>query len=57
MKIYIPTRGRADDQVTLSFFPESLRKEVVLVIDSDEEHLYKDKYDCQFMLYQRTSRV
>ena len=36
MKIYIPTRGRADDQVTLSFFPESLRKEVVLVIDSDE---------------------
>jgi glycosyltransferase involved in cell wall biosynthesis len=50
MKIYIPTRGRADDQVTLSFFPESLRKEVVLVIDSDEEHLYKDKYDCQFMV-------
>ena len=50
MKIYIPRRGRADDQVTLSFFPESLRKEVVLVIDSDEEHLYKDKYDCQFMV-------
>ena len=46
MIIYIPTRGRAHDQVTLSYFPEEMRKDVVLVIDDDEEHLYKDKYDC-----------
>ena len=50
MIIYIPTRGRADNQVTLSFFPEDMRKDVVLVIDEDEKHLYENKYDCKYMV-------
>lgn len=48
MKIFIPTRGRADDQVTLSHFPEDLRKQVTLVVNEYEKDLY-DKYDCQIM--------
>ena len=47
MKIYIPTRGRPFDQVTLSFFPEELKKQVVLVIDKDEEDKYKFYHDDQ----------
>lgn len=54
MIIYIPTRGRAHDQVTLSYFPEDMRKDVVLVIDDDEEHLYEGKYDCKFMVIPST---
>ena len=55
MKIYIPTRGRADNQVTLSFFPESMRENVVLVIDADEEEQYVNrdghyKYVCEYMV-------
>ena len=49
MRIYIPTRGRADSQVTLSFFPEELRKAVTLVVDEHEKDLYS-KYDCRIMV-------
>jgi hypothetical protein len=31
-----------------------MRKEVVLVIDDDEEHLYEGKYDCKFMVIPST---
>ena len=48
MKIYIPTRGRANDQVTLSYFPEELRKEVTLVVNEYEADQYS-KYDCKIM--------
>jgi hypothetical protein len=48
MKIYIPTRGRANDQVTLSHFPEELRKEVTLVVNEYEADQYS-KYDCKIM--------
>jgi len=44
MRIYIPTRGRSDSQVTLSFFPEELRKAVTLVVDEHEKDDY-GKYD------------
>ena len=49
MRIFIPTRGRADSQVTLSFFPEELRKEVTLVVDQDEKDNYS-QYDCKIMV-------
>ncbi len=49
MRIFIPTRGRADSQVTLSFFPEELRKEVTLVVDEHEKDLYS-AYDCRIMV-------
>jgi len=49
MRIYIPTRGRSDSQVTLSFFPEELRKAVTLVVDEHEKDDY-GKYDCRIMV-------
>jgi glycosyltransferase involved in cell wall biosynthesis len=46
MKVYIPTRGRPTNQVTLEHFPKTLveQETVVLVIDEDEQELY-GKYD------------
>ena len=55
MRIFIPTRGRADSQVTLSFFPEELRKEVTLVVDEHEKDLYS-AYDCRIMVCDDTVR-
>ena len=45
MKIYIPTRGRATNQVTLEHFPKDMVDDgkVVLAIDEDEQDKY-DKY-------------
>tara|TARA_R100001463_G_scaffold124691_1_gene181815 strand:- start:30821 stop:31627 length:807 start_codon:yes stop_codon:yes gene_type:complete len=42
MKIYIPTRGRPDNQETLKWFPESMIKDgtVILAIDEDEQDKY-----------------
>ena len=31
-----------------------MRKDVVLVIDEDEEHLYENKYDCKYMVIPET---
>tara|TARA_R100000306_G_C4367735_1_gene138461 strand:- start:800 stop:1585 length:786 start_codon:yes stop_codon:yes gene_type:complete len=46
MKIYIPTRGRPTNQVTLEHFPKLLVEHgtVELVVDEDEQDLY-GKYD------------
>ena len=46
MKIYIPTRGRPDNQVTIDFFSKDFINHgtVILAIDEDEEHLY-GKYE------------
>ena len=49
MRIYIPTRGRADSQVTLSFFPDDMRQNVTLVVDHDEADEY-GQYDCNIMV-------
>ena len=40
MKIYIPTRGRADSQITLKFFPDGLKEKTILAVDHDERDLY-----------------
>lgn len=40
MKIYIPTRGRGDKQITLGNLPTALHKDVSLVIDYSERHFY-----------------
>lgn len=44
MKIYIPTRGRIDDQITLSHLPYILQKRTILVVDKAEEKAHKEKY-------------
>ncbi len=41
MRIYIPTRGRADKQNTLQNLPAELLKQAVLVIDKDEQDQHK----------------
>src|SRR6185369_10126356 len=40
MKIYIPTRGRAQQQITYRQLPPSLQAQTTLVIDPTEKHLY-----------------
>ena len=42
-KIYIPTLGRADRQITYDNLPDFLKKRTVLVIEPREKKLYKDK--------------
>ena len=51
MIIYIPTRGRAHDQVTLSYFPEDMRKDVVLVIDDMRSIYIKTNMIVNLWLY------
>ena len=53
MKIYIPTRGRADNQVTLSHFPDDLRQNVTLVVDKNEADEY-GQFDCNIMVCPET---
>jgi len=42
MKIFIPTYGRHDKQNTLNNLPKNLRKNVTLVVQQREAHLYED---------------
>lgn len=44
MKIYIPTRGRLNDQITVNNLPRKLQAEVILVVDKAEEKAHKDMY-------------
>ena len=41
MKIFIPTKSRVDNQRTLRFMPEDLRKQCVLVVDENEADDYR----------------
>lgn len=41
MQIFIPTYGRSEKQVTYDFLPEQLRRDVILVVQHREKHLYK----------------
>jgi len=41
MQIYIPTRGRSGNQVTLEHLPKSLYKYVTFVVDSSENFVHK----------------
>ncbi len=52
MKIYIPTRGRPESQVTLEFFPENMIKDgtVILAIDEDEQDKYHKYPDVQKLI-------
>lgn len=45
MKIFIPTKSRYRDQVTLSFMPDDLKAKTTLVVDSAEEEDYKEVHD------------
>ena len=49
MVIYIPTRGRADNQETFKWFPKSMHDQIIMVIDEDERELY-DQYPCAKMI-------
>lgn len=42
MRIYIPTYGRSDKQVTRDSLPERIRNEVVLVVQDREKDQYRD---------------
>ena len=42
-KIYIPTLGRADRQITYNNLPDFLKERTVLVVEPREKELYKDK--------------
>ena len=43
MKIYIPTLGRSDKQITFSQLPKFLQDKTTLVVQPHEKHLY-DNY-------------
>lgn len=43
MRIYIPTRGRVDRQITLRSLPESLRRRTWLVVPRDEAKVHPHK--------------
>ena len=43
MKIYIPTLGRSDKQITFSHLPKFLQDKTTLVVQPHEKHLY-DNY-------------
>ena len=45
-KIYIPTLGRYDDQITYNSLPTKWKKIVTMVVQEKEKHLYK--YDCEY---------
>ena len=45
MKIFIPTKSRVDDQRTLKFMPEDLRKQCTLVVDENEADDYRKVHD------------
>ena len=42
-KVYIPTLGRADRQITYNNLPDFLKKKTVFVIEPREEKLFKGK--------------
>jgi hypothetical protein len=44
MKIFIPTYGRSDRQVTFDGLPKALQASAVLVVQRSEAKLYDDKY-------------
>lgn len=45
MKIFIPTYGRADKQVTLENLPPSLQKRTILVLQSQDSREHRDTYE------------
>ena len=46
-KIYIPTVRRAKNQITFNNLPDELKKRVIMVVESEERHLYN--YDCEYL--------
>ena len=47
-KIYIPTLGRHDNQITYNALPDKWKKLVIMVVQKKEEHLYE--YDCEYLV-------
>ena len=45
MKLFIPTKSRHRDQVTLSFMPSNLKDKTTLVVAASEEEDYKVVHD------------
>ena len=50
MKIYIPTYKRPNTQITYNALPDKYKDNVVMVVQRQEESLYREKYDCRFMI-------
>ena len=47
-KIYIPTLGRHDNQITYNGLPDKWKKLVIMVVQKKEEHLYD--YNCKYLV-------
>ena len=45
MRIFIPSKSRSNDQVTLSFLPDDLKAKATLVVDASEEEDYAKVHD------------
>lgn len=43
IKIYIPTYKRADEQITLNSLPDKYKKNTILVVQEQEEDLYRQR--------------
>ena len=50
MKIYLPTYKRVNAQITYNALPEKYKERVVMVVQKQEEKLYKEKYNCEYMI-------
>ena len=57
MPIFIPTKGRTNDQKTFGWLPEEVRKYVVFVICPEEEEFFKEHYPEQRILVVEKSGV
>ena len=47
-KIYIPTLGRHDNQITYNHLPQKWKDITIMVIQEKEKHLYD--YDCEYLV-------
>ena len=45
MKIFIPSKSRHKEQITLSFMPDDIKANTTLVIDASEEEDYAKVHD------------
>ena len=45
MKIFIPSKSRHKEQITLSFMPDDIKANTTLVIDASEDEDYAKVHD------------
>ena len=55
MKIYIPTLGRVEKQITFDNLPDKYKEKVVLVVQEHERSQYK--FDVEYMVVEDLSLI